>query len=114
MDGEEHTLLVVLGTAILAYVVPEVVRLIPRLARGRSLPGGVRLRLWLLLGYLVCPIDLVPDVVPLIGWADDIILVLLVLRSVIRRAGPEALERHWPGHPTGLAALERMTGVAAP
>lgn len=134
-DDWQSLLLVVLGTVGLAYVVlllallvarprdvdlrqaarlvPDVARLVPRLARDRTLATGVRVRLWLLLAYLVSPIDLVPDMIPVIGWADDVILVLLVLRSVVRRAGPAALERHWPGSPAGLAALRRMAGVTA-
>ena len=58
------------------------------------------MRLWLLLGYLALPIDLVPDFIPVLGYADDAIVVALVLRSVVRRAGPDAIERHWPGTPT--------------
>jgi hypothetical protein len=34
-----------------------------------------------------------------------------VLRSVSRRAGTEALERHWPGTPDGLAAVRALTGL---
>jgi uncharacterized membrane protein YkvA (DUF1232 family) len=71
----------------------------------------VRVRLWLLLGYLAMPIDLVPDVIPVIGYADDAIVVALVLRSVVRRAGPDAVVRHWPGTPDGLAAVQRLTGT---
>ncbi len=66
-------------------LVPDVVRLVRRLAADRSLPRGVRVRLWVLLGYLVSPVDLVPDFIPLVGYADDAIIVALVLRSVIRR-----------------------------
>ena len=43
----------------------DLVRLIRRLAADRSLPRGIRIRLWLLLAYLLCPVDLVPDVIPL-------------------------------------------------
>ena len=92
----------------LIRLLPDVVRLVTRLARDRTLPGGVRVRLWLLLGYLALPIDLVPDVIPVLGYTDDAIVVALVLRSVVRRAGPQALERHWPGTPDGLAALGRL------
>nr|CAA9339783.1 MAG: hypothetical protein AVDCRST_MAG46-1936 [uncultured Nocardioidaceae bacterium] len=135
MDGWQHILLGLLGVIALSYavllgvlllarppgvdlrqaarLVPDVARLVPRLARDRTLPRGVRLELWLLLGYLVCPIDLVPDVLPVIGWADDVILVLLVLRSVVRRAGAASLERHWPGSAPGLAALRQLAGVPA-
>ena len=95
-------------------LLPDLLRLLPRLARDRSLPGGVRVRLWLLLGYLALPIDLVPDVIPVLGYADDAILVALVLRTVVRRAGVPALERHWPGTPDGLAALLSLCGAARP
>ncbi len=93
----------------LLRLLPDVLRLVRRLAADRTLPRGVRVRLWLLLGYLALPVDLVPDVIPVIGYADDAIAVALVLRSVVRRAGPDALSRHWPGTAAGLAALRRAT-----
>jgi uncharacterized membrane protein YkvA (DUF1232 family) len=92
-------------------LLPDVVRLLARLARDGSLPRGVRVRLWLLLGYLALPIDLVPDVIPVIGYADDAVLVVWTLRAVLRRAGADALDRHWPGTPDGLAAVRRMVGA---
>ena len=95
----------------LVRLLPDVIRLLRRLGADAALPRGVRVRLWLLLGYLAMPIDLVPDVIPVIGYADDAIVVALVLRSVVRRAGPDAVVRHWPGTPDGLVALQRLTGT---
>ena len=92
-------------------VLPDLVRLLRRLAGDRSLPRGVRVRLWLLLGYLLLPVDLVPDVIPVVGYADDVVVVALALRSVVRAAGPEALARHWPGTPEGLAVVRRLAGL---
>lgn len=97
----------------LLRLLPDVLRLLRRLAADGSLPRGVRWRLWGLLGYLLLPIDLVPDFIPVIGYADDAVVVVLALRSVIRRAGVEAIERHWPGSPAGLAVVLRLTGTAA-
>nr|WP_205693394.1 YkvA family protein [Cellulomonas sp. IC4_254] len=97
----------------LLRLLPDVVRLVRRLAADRTLDRGVRVRLWLLLGYLALPFDLVPDVIPVLGWADDAVVVALVLRSVVRRAGPDALDRHWPGSPEGLAALRRVARLPA-
>ena len=93
----------------LLRLLPDVLRLLHRLAGDGTLPRGVRVRLWLLLAYLALPIDLVPDFVPVLGHADDAIVVALVLRSVVRRAGAAAIARHWPGTPDGLAALRRAS-----
>lgn len=90
-------------------LLPDVLRLVARLARDPALPRGARWRLWLLLGYLALPVDLVPDFVPVLGYADDAVVVTLTLRSVVRRAGDEALARHWPGTPEGLDAVRRLT-----
>jgi len=92
-------------------LLPDVVRLVRRLAADRDLPRGVRTRLWLLLGYLALPFDLVPDVIPVLGYADDAVVVALVLRSVARRAGRGAIERSWPGTPEGLAAVLALCGI---
>jgi uncharacterized membrane protein YkvA (DUF1232 family) len=83
-------------------LLPDLLRLIRRLAADRTVAVGVRVRLVLLLAYLLSPIDLVPDFIPVIGYADDAVIVALVLRSVLKRAGPGALERHWPGSRPGL------------
>lgn len=91
-------------------LLPDLVRLIRRLAADRDLSRGVRLRLVLLLVYLASPIDLVPDFVPVIGYADDVVVVAVVLRSVVRAAGPESLRRHWPGTPIGLVLIEKLAG----
>ena len=91
-------------------LLPDVVRLVSRLARDRGLPRGVRVRLWLLLAYLAMPFDVVPDVVPVLGYADDAVLVVWVLRAVVRRAGDDALARHWPGTADGLSAVRRLLG----
>ncbi|GAB4004125.1 DUF1232 domain-containing protein [Glycomyces albus] len=92
-------------------VLPDLLRLVRRMAADRSLPRGVRVRLVLLLAYLALPIDLIPDFVPLLGYADDAIVAALVLRSVVRRAGIDAVRAHWPGTDAGFTAITRLTGL---
>jgi uncharacterized membrane protein YkvA (DUF1232 family) len=98
-----------LGEAL--RLLPDLVRLLRRLAGDAGVHRAARVRLWLLLGYLATPIDLVPDFVPVLGYADDAIIVSLVLRSVVRRAGAPVVRRHWPGTDDGLAAVGRLTGL---
>jgi uncharacterized membrane protein YkvA (DUF1232 family) len=95
-------------------LLPDLIRLLRRLAADRTLPTGIRVRLWLVFAYLALPIDLIPDFIPLIGYADDAIIVAAVLRSVVRKAGLPAVQRHWPGTADGFAALATLTGIAAP
>jgi len=92
-------------------ILPDALRLIRRLATDRALPRGVRLRLWLLFVYLAVPVDIIPDFIPVIGYADDAIVVSVVLRSVVRRSGADAIRRNWSGTEDGLAALWRVAGL---
>ena len=92
-------------------LLPDLLRLLRRLAGDRTVPRAVRARVWLLLAYLAIPFDLVPDFVPVLGYADDAIIVSLVLRSVVRRAGAPVIRRHWPGTADGLAAFSRLAGL---
>jgi uncharacterized membrane protein YkvA (DUF1232 family) len=102
------------STAEAMRLLPDVVRLVRRLAGDRSLPRRVRWSLWGLLAYLLLPVDLVPDFIPVAGQADDVLLVALVLRATLKAAGPDALQRHWPGTPTGLEVVRRLSGPGAP
>ena len=92
-------------------LLPDVLRLVRRLAADQALPREVRVRLGLLLAYLAVPIDLIPDFVPVLGYADDAIIVTAVLRGVVRRAGIDAVRAHWPGTNDGFTALTRLTGL---
>ena len=103
-DADTHLLREVLR------LLPDLIRLLRRLAADPELPRGVRVRLGLLIAYLVSPIDLIPDFVPVLGYADDALVVAVALRSVTRRAGASAITRHWPGTPEGLRVLQRIAG----
>ncbi|MDG5770778.1 YkvA family protein [Mycolicibacterium fortuitum] len=93
-------------------LLPDLLRLIRRLAADKSLPRGVRIRLVLLAIYLALPIDLIPDFIPVLGYADDAIIVTVVLRSVVRHAGLDAVRAHWPGTDDGFDVVVRLTGLS--
>jgi uncharacterized membrane protein YkvA (DUF1232 family) len=92
-------------------LLPDTIRLLRGLAGDRELPRGARWRLRLLLVYLAMPFDLIPDFIPVIGYADDAILVIAVLRGIVRRTDLRRLHRHWPGSEDGFAALTRLAGL---
>ncbi len=92
-------------------LLPDLIGLVRRLAGDGALPRSTRITLALLVAYLVFPIDVVPDFIPVLGYADDAIVVALALRRVVRVAGAEAVERHWRGSEAGLAIVHRLAGI---
>ncbi|TFD30176.1 DUF1232 domain-containing protein [Cryobacterium sp. TMT1-62] len=95
----------------LLRLAPDVARLLKRLTADPTLSIGVRIWLTVLLVYLLSPIDVIPDFVPVLGYADDAIVVAIALRFATRRAGSDAVQRHWPGTPEGLTAVLRLAGL---
>lgn len=85
--------------------------LVRRLLRDPRVPRLRKLSLGLLVAYLACPIDLIPDFLPVIGQLDDALVAGLVLRGLVRGAGPALLHEHWPGGPEGLRIVLRVAGV---
>ena len=91
-------------------VVPDLVRLIRDLLADRQTPFGVRLALTVLLAWIVNPIDLIPEFIPVIGPLDDVVVAVLVLRYVRRRIGLTDLRARWPGTDAGFALLVSVVG----
>jgi uncharacterized membrane protein YkvA (DUF1232 family) len=102
-------LLVALGrradARALAGFIPDCVVLVRRLLGDPRVPRRPKIALWMLIGYLVMPIDLVPDFIPVAGQLDDAILVALVLQSFLRAGGAGLVREHWPGPERTLGAL---------
>src|SRR3954469_16139617 len=100
------------GARDLVRVIPDVLRLTRDLLLDRRTPRGVRIALGVLLVWLVSPIDLIPEFIPVLGPLDDVVVAVLVLRYVRRRLGTEALVARWPGTETGARLLVRLVGTA--
>jgi uncharacterized membrane protein YkvA (DUF1232 family) len=92
-------------------LIPDLVRLVRSLLADPGTPTNVRLALAGLLVYLLSPLDLIPDVVPVIGAVDDLIISVVVLRWVGRRVGLDDLRARWTGDPAGFEVLRRLLGI---
>lgn len=91
-------------------IMPDLYKLVRKILADKTIKS--RWKLWLLLAYLAFPIDLVPDLIPVIGWADDVVIALWALRSTLQDLQPQKLDSLWPGSPEGLAALRRLLRLA--
>ena len=97
---------------MIARLVPYCAILFKRLLADSRVPRGWKVASALALVYLALPFDLVPDFIPVAGQLDDAILVALVLRGLLRSAGPVLLREHWPGPAALLIPLERLASGA--
>jgi uncharacterized membrane protein YkvA (DUF1232 family) len=97
---------------VIARMVPYCAILFKRLLGDPRVPRRWKVASALALVYLALPFDLVPDFIPLAGQLDDAIVVALVLRGLLRSAGPLLLRQHCPGPAALLVPLERFAAAA--
>jgi uncharacterized membrane protein YkvA (DUF1232 family) len=103
--------LVVLGQRSAARelltLIPNLLALFRGLLRDPRVPRSSKLWLWFAVAWLVSPIDLIPEFIPVAGPLDDAIVAALVLRHVLRRTDRIVLGEHWRGNPATLDAILR-------
>jgi uncharacterized membrane protein YkvA (DUF1232 family) len=98
----------------LARAIPDLVVLTRGLIGDPRVPFGSKVLVAAALLWLISPIDLVPEFIPVLGPLDDVIVVGLVLRHLVKRAGPIVVQDHWRGDPRVLRAALRVAGVRLP
>ena len=91
-------------------VVPDVLRLLRSLIGDGSVPLDVRVVLVGLVAWILSPIDLIPEFIPVLGPLDDVVVAVVAMRYVRRRIGVEALRERWRGSDDGFALLLRVVG----
>jgi len=91
-------------------LIPDVLRLLRSLIADRAAPLDVRIVLLGLIAWILSPIDLIPEFIPVLGPLDDVVVAVVALRYVRRRVGVDDLRRRWLGTPDGFALLLRVIG----
>ena len=93
-------------------LVPNFAKLVARLLADPRVPRRSKIALGMAAAYVVSPIDLLPEFIPVIGWLDDLLILTYVLDRVIERAGPELVEEHWDGPGDLLGLIRDVLGLA--
>ena len=91
-------------------LLPNVVKLLYRLSRDSRVPRRRRITMGLVAAYLVSPIDLIPDAVPVLGGIDDLLIMAFAVDYLLEASPDEVIEEHWDGSEDGL---EVVRGLAA-
>jgi uncharacterized membrane protein YkvA (DUF1232 family) len=96
---------------MIAGFIPDCVVLVSRLARDPRISRPRRAALFIALGYLAFPLDLVPDFLPGIGQLDDAVVLGLALRLLVHGGGLDLVRDAWPGPPASLELVLRAAGL---
>lgn len=91
----------------LLRALPDVVRLITRLVGDPVLPRAAKIALGAAAVYLLSPVDLIPDFIPLVGWVDDALLAAVLLDGILNWVDRGLVLKYWPGSPASLDTLAR-------
>jgi uncharacterized membrane protein YkvA (DUF1232 family) len=94
----------------LVRVVPDLLRLLKDLIADRGSPLDVRIVLIGLFAWIISPIDLIPEFIPVIGPIDDVVVAVVALRYTRRRIGLAALRNRWRGSADGFELVARVIG----
>jgi uncharacterized membrane protein YkvA (DUF1232 family) len=89
----------------LARFLPDCVTMVRRLRKDPAVPRSAKVAVGIAAVWVISPIDLIPEFLPVIGPLDDVVVVALALRFAARRVPPEVLFEAWPGDPALLARL---------
>jgi uncharacterized membrane protein YkvA (DUF1232 family) len=91
--------------------VPDCLGLVRRLLGDPRVAPRHKLLLGAVVGYLALPFDVVPDFIPVAGHLDDVLVVALALRAVLRGSGSDLVREHWRGSASSLAIVLRFAGA---
>ena len=93
-------------------LIPNIAKLIGRLLADSRVPRRSKIVLGMAAAYVASPIDLIPDVIPVIGWADDVLIMMFAIDSLVDRAGPEIVNEHWDGPGDLLSLVQQSIAVS--
>ena len=91
----------------LAGFIPNCVTMLRRLRKHPAVPRRAKIALALAAVWVVSPIDLIPEFLPVIGPLDDIVVFALAVRYAARQMPRDAILEAWPGDP---AVISRLLG----
>jgi uncharacterized membrane protein YkvA (DUF1232 family) len=91
--------------------IPDCIALVRALLRDPRVPRRHKRLLGVLIGYLALPFDIVPDFIPIAGYLDDALVVVIALRVVLRGSGSDLVREHWRGPESSLAVVLRFAGA---
>ncbi|MFN0110987.1 MAG: YkvA family protein [Blastocatellia bacterium] len=93
-------------------LIPNFLLLMGRLFKDSRVPLAEKAMLIGAIAYVVSPIDLLPDVIPVIGQVDDLYLIGLVVLRLLARTNDEVIQEHWEGRGDLASVVNKIVRAA--
>jgi uncharacterized membrane protein YkvA (DUF1232 family) len=97
----------------LLRALPDIARTIVRLAADPVLPKAAKIALAAAVLYIVSPIDLIPDFIPVLGSLDDLLVAAIVVDGILNYVDRGLVLKYWPGSAESLERVARGARVLA-
>jgi uncharacterized membrane protein YkvA (DUF1232 family) len=92
---------------------PNLLKLLGRLMKDPRVPRRTKLVVGAALAYVVSPVDLIPEVIPVVGVADDLLIVAFAVNHLVHVAGEEVVLEHWDGPRDLLELIRSILDIAS-
>jgi uncharacterized membrane protein YkvA (DUF1232 family) len=97
----------------LLKALPNLIRLIAKLVADPMLPRAAKIALAAAMVYLASPLDLIPDVIPFLGYLDDLLLASVLVDGLLNYVDRGLVLKYWPGTPESLERIARAARILA-
>ncbi len=93
------------------FALPDFFILFTRLFIDKRIPASRKVFLGSIIGYLLMPIDIIPDFIPVLGYVDDLVLVVLALDQILIETDKKIIRDNWSGKKDVIELITTITNL---
>ncbi len=92
-------------------LMPDILALLLRLYKDKRVNSETKLTISIAITYLLCPLDILPDWIPLLGTFDDITVVLFILNKIFCNISEEVILDNWEGEKNIIEVVKKYVEI---
>lgn len=94
------------------FLLPDLFILVTRLAMDSRVPAKKKLFIGAVVTYMILPLDIVPDFIPVLGHIDDLVVSVFGLNMILNDIDKDVLVDNWSGKGNILELLQTISAKA--
>jgi len=94
------------------FALPDFFILLTRLVLDKRVSKNQKIFISGIIAYVIMPIDIIPDFIPIIGHIDDLVLVVFGLNLILNEIDEQVLLDNWSGEEDVLELMQKISLTA--